>query len=450
MRRKLKNRLRPCKNSVFLSLMAFGLNITAHAESHLSGRLYTDQYLFTHGADSGTLQQSSVSGWLDWDAQNESGFGTRVIAQGDVLLKSISEPSRPEYRLRFREAYASYLGTGLGTGLEVRIGQQIIPWGKSDGVNPTDYFSAKDYTLLNPDDEVRRLGAIAASISYTPNGGESPVSFQVVAQGNYPQTRLLIPSSAIPAGVVFQREADTPGLLSTRSLEIGGKISILMPSFDFSVSAFSGFSHAPQYRVEPLAGGSAVRAYHAPQTSVGTDGSFNLDAYVFRFESALHMPANGTSADPLFGLVQPWHWDSVIGFERPIGSDFRAQMQFLYRWHPYFAAPVSSTGVPTLDALRTGVGQANALILNYQRRSNPGATFRLAYAPETSDFSADVFLIGYFSQGQDYLLRPQVSYTPVTNLKLSAGADWYGGNSNRPLGALRDRSDAFFETRWMF
>jgi hypothetical protein len=43
-----------------------------------------------------------------------------------------------------------------------------------------------------------------------------------------------------------------------------------------------------------------------------------------------------------------------------------------------------------------------------------------------------------------------VSYTPVTNLKLSAGADWYGGNSNRPLGALRDRSDAFFETRWMF
>jgi len=116
----------------------------------------------------------------------------------------------------------------------------------------------------------------------------------------------------------------------------------------------------------------------------------------------------------------------------------------------YYRNPTIATPNPTLNQLLLGVANANALILNYQRQGNPGATFRLAYANEQSDFSADVFLIGYFSQGQDYLLRPQLGYTPVTNLKFTLGADLYGGDQSRPLGALRDRTHAFFEGKYVF
>ncbi|NDF15037.1 hypothetical protein EB061_06905 [bacterium] len=415
----------------------------ARAETHWSGRIYTDQYMLTRETGSGALQQSSLSSWLDFDAQGEKGFGARAIAQGDLFLKSIPEPARAELKVRIREGYVSYLGPGL----EIRAGQQIIPWGKSDGVNPTDYFSAKDYTLLNPDDEVRRLGAVAASVAFTPNGGESPLTFQWVLQGNFPQNRFLIPSSAIPAGLNFERDPSAPSLLGRNSIEVGGRISLLRASYDVSISVFSGFAHSPQYSVDSTL---SVRPFHAPETAVGGDASFTVESLVFRMETALHMPSNGTAKDPMFGLVQPWHWDSVIGAERPIGNDFRAQLQFLYRWHPFFSTPVSGTGNPLVDQLRVAVGRANALILNYQRRSNPGATFRLAFAPESSDLSADLFLIGYFSQGQDFLLRPQIAYVPMTNLKLTAGADWYGGNPERPLGALRERSDLFFEARWLF
>jgi hypothetical protein len=59
-------------------------------------------------------------------------------------------------------------------------------------------------------------------------------------------------------------------------------------------------------------------------------------------------------------------------------------------------------------------------------------------------------MVGYFAGGESFLLRPQIGYTPVTNLKLVTGADLYGGNPNRPLGALKDRSHAFFEAKYVF
>ena len=415
-----------------------------NGNTNLSGRIYTDHYLFLQGANEGTLEQSSLSGWLDFDTHSETGLGLRAIGQFDAFYRSISDSLNPSFKASLREGYVSFLGTGV----EIKIGQQIIPWGKSDGVNPTDYFTAKDYTLLNPDDEVRRMGALAANLSFTPKQGTSPVTFQVVVQANYPQTRLLIPEGSIPPGIAFQRYPDSPIPFQSSSFEFGGRILFQKPDFDFSLSAFSGFTHFPQYIVDP--GTLQVRPITPAETAVGGDASFNIDAFVVRLESALHMPENGRDTDPLAGLVQPWHWDSVVGVERPIGDDFRAQFQFLYRWYVFYRSPTIATPNPTLNQLILGVANANALILNYQRQSNPGATFRLGYASEQSDFSADVFLIGYFSQGQDYLVRPQLGYTPVTNLKLTLGADIYGGDPTRPLGALRDRTHGFFEAKYLF
>jgi hypothetical protein len=59
-------------------------------------------------------------------------------------------------------------------------------------------------------------------------------------------------------------------------------------------------------------------------------------------------------------------------------------------------------------------------------------------------------MVGYFASGESFLIRPQVGYTPFTNMKLITGADLYGGNPDRPLGALRSRSHLFFEAKYVF
>jgi hypothetical protein len=427
-------------------LIPYALSIcvqqNASAAPTLNGRVYTDQYLSSKGPNAGKFEQSNLSAWLDFDAHDESGFGIRVIGQGDSFFKSISEPDHPSFTASLREGYVSYLGPGI----EVKIGQQIIPWGKSDGVNPTDYFTAKNFTLLNPDDEVRRKGAVSLNTTFTPDQGNSPFSFQTVIQANAPEVQLLIPDQSVPQGVQFQKQG-AASLPFQGRYEVGGRISYLKSNFDLSLSAFRGYSHFPEYILNSST--LTVSPIYPAQTAIGADGSFTANQYILRFESALLMPDNGKETDPLAGMVEPWHWDSVFGAERPMGDDFRAQIQVLYRWHLWFPG-VASTGNPLLDSLRSGIARANALILNAQYQGNPGATFRVSYASDHSDFSGDVFLIGYFGYGQDFLLRPQMGYTPISNLKFTLGADVYGGNETRPLGALRNRSHGFFETRYLF
>ena len=419
---------------------------TPHDVFTLNGRTYTDAYILTSPkTNANNLEQFSGSIWFDLNYRPTSDLGAHVVEQLDFFAQDLNHPNSGSVQSNLREAYVSYSKPGH----EIKVGQQIIPWGKSDGVNPTDYFTAKNYTLLNPDDEVKRIGAPALHYNFTPDQGNSPLNFEVVVQAYYPQMKLLIPDTAIPNGLQFQKYPNTPTAFQGNSMEYGFKLSYLKSDYDFSISAFKGFSQYPEYIFNPRT--LAVSPINPAERAFGADASFTTGAYIVRLESAVHILDNGSSSDPLYGLVEPNHWDSVIGVERPFLTDFRIQVQFLYRYHLEYEDPsLNASPVPMLNQIQQTVAQANALILNYQRQSNPGATLRLSYSNETSNWSGDIFLLGYFGGGQDHLLRPQIGYTPVTNLKLQAGLDLYGGAESRPLGALHDRSDAFFEAKYQF
>jgi hypothetical protein len=227
------------------------------------GRIYSDQYWFTAGNRPGEFEQSSVSAWLDLSSELSTKSGFRGVVQLDAFYRDINHPESSSARTRVREAYYSYLGDGI----EFRVGQQIIPWGRSDGVNPTDYFTAKDMTLLNPDDEVRRLGAPGFSFSYTPDGGASPFTLQIVFQAAYPQMRMLIPDQSIPPGIVFEKNAPAPEWFRSDSMEAGMKLAYQQSSFDFSISAFRGRSQYAQYLFDLPS--SSIRAVHPGETAVG-------------------------------------------------------------------------------------------------------------------------------------------------------------------------------------
>ncbi len=420
-----------------------------HTKKHYSfpftGRVYTDQYIYTSDSKSGNIAQSSLSLWLDLDSRTEKGMGARFIGQSDFFYRDVNHPDDVSVVPQLREGYISFLGEGS----DLRVGQQIIPWGKSDGINPTDYFTAKNYTLLNPDDEVRRVGAPAFNYSFTPSAGTSPFTFQFVFQAYNPQNKILIPGQIIPAGVTFHRDPRPPTAFQSDSMEYGVKVAYQKSNFDFSLSAFKGFSAYPEYIFNKTS--FSIEAINAEETAVGGDCSFNFGESIIRLESALHMPTNGTDTDPLFGFVEPWHWDSVVGIERPFLDDFRFQIQFLYRWHLYYqSTPTSTDPNPLVNRLMLGIAQANATLLNYQQRSEPGTSLRLSFAKETSKWTADVFLVGYFSDGTDFLLRPQVGFTPIEGFKLLTGMDLYGGDQSRPLGSLHANSDAFFEAKYLF
>jgi hypothetical protein len=420
---------------------------TAEPRFSLGGRIYTDQYFSTRSDSgySGGVIQSSYSAWLDFKARPSDRSTFTVVGQFDTFLKNMTENSKASFSPKIREAFFSFQNEST----DFRIGQQIIPWGKSDGVNPTDYFSAKDFTLLNPDEEVKRLGAPALQLNYTPKNGASPVTFTGIFQAAYPAVKLMIPERAVPSGILFQKYPSAPTLFRDDTIEYGGKIAYLGNTFDFSISAYRGVNHFAQYVFDSSI--NQVSPKNIQQSAVGADLSFTSGSYVVRAESAYFIPDQGPKNTALHGVLQPEHWDTIIGVERSFFDDFRAQIQFLYRYHLDWLDPASiSTPLPALTSIQQTLARANALLLNYQRASNPGATFRVGYASDSSDWTADLFLVGYFAQGYDFLLRPQLSYQPAEGWKWTAGADWYGGNESRPLGALAKNSSLFLEGRYLF
>jgi hypothetical protein len=424
-------------------------NALAEEESStsLTGRVYTNQYFPVYSSPTYTsgLFQSSLSAWLDFQATPFPDTSLHVIGQGDVFFRSLSEPNQTSFNFKIREGFFGYQSEST----ELRVGQQIIPWGKSDGINPTDYFTAKDYTQLNPDDEVRRIGAPSILFSFTPQKGTSPINITGVFQAVYPQSKLLIPDSAIPTGVQFQKYPLAPTMFQQNTVEFGGKISYLQNQYDLSISAFRGMNHFAQYVYDIPT--NQINPMHIQQTVVGGDLSFTTGDYVIRAETAYFIPDNGPENTELYGLLQPAHWDSVAGIERTFFDDIRTQVQFLYRYHIAYLHPsLYATANPILTQIQQSVARSNALLLNFQRQDNLGATFRIGYSSEESSWTADLFLVGYFSQGNDYLLRPQISFQGIENLRLLIGGDFYGGDETRPLGALKNNSALFFEARYLF
>lgn len=408
----------------------------------ITGRIFTDIYFPAKDLSTSTYRQTSTSLWLQGDPKlGESGSG-RFVLTGDAIQNhavSATGGASAQFRLGLREGYVSYVKDGW----ELRAGQQLIPWGKSDAINPTDFLTAKDFTFFNPDDEVRRLGAISFWLGWTPSQGSSPLNFTAVVTPVFAQSKLLVPPSAIPSGISLTgAPASPPETLG--NTETALKISYNAESWDASAIAFRGFNHMPEF---VSLGGTSVGQISHSIRATGGDFSFTAGKWIFRGESAYVWTENDDGSNP---LIQPTHWDSVAGAERPIGDDFRVQAQFVYRYIPHFTSAIAATGPNPIQAqLNQGIASANALLLAYQEQSRPGATFRLAYSNEDSGVDAELFALGNFVGG-DYLLRPKASYHWTDALLTTLGLEWYGGPDDRPLGSMKVFNSVFSEAKYSF
>ena len=396
----------------------------------VTGKIFSDIYIPVQSIDTSSYRQVSASAWLQGDPKlGENGYA-RFILTADTLDSSANSPSA---HLGLREGYVGYAKNGW----EFRLGRQLIPWGKSDALNPTDYLSAKNYALFNPDDEVRRIGSTSLWLNWTPDQGASPLSVTVVATPAFPQSHLLIPSSAIPAGFTLLASPQIPPS-TFGNTETAIKLAYTGNAWDASLSAFRGYNPMPEFAIFNTSGSplqplvTLVQTFH-PIRAAGGDASLTFGKWIGRAETAYFWTQNDDGTQP---LVQPSHWDSVLGLERPLGDDFRFQVQGIYRYHPNFQEP-------------TTVAKANALLLGYQEKSRPAATLRLAYSNEANGWDAELFLMANFSGG-DYLTRPKVTYAWTDAVKSTAGVEYYGGPDDRPLGALKPYNSVFIEGKYVF
>jgi hypothetical protein len=376
----------------------------------LSGRVFSDIYVPATNTGTSGYRQDSASLWLQGDPRLGENGSARFILTGDAIQNnSVSAVgnSGAQFRVGLREGWVSYAKNGG----EFRLGQQIIPWGKSDVVNPTDFLSAKNYTIFNPDDEVRRVGAVSLLLDWTPAQGNSPLTFTLVMTPIFAQTQLLVPPESVPSGITIVPTATLPPQ-TIANTETALKVSYAANRWDASLSVFRGFNHLPEFALLSSSGGTTTtppttftvgQTFHSLRAA-GADFSFTLGKWIVRGESAYVWTENSSGRNP---LIQPSHWDAVAGGERPLGDDWRLQAQFVYRVYPHWSPATRASGPdPVTEQVNQGIARINALLLNYQETDRPAATFRLSYANESNGLEAEIFALVNFVGG-DFSYNPR-------------------------------------------
>ncbi|MBN2577123.1 MAG: hypothetical protein JXP73_21350 [Deltaproteobacteria bacterium] len=135
--------------------------------------------------------------------------------------------------LDVREAYVNaYLGP-----VDLRVGKQIVVWGRADILNPTNNLTPNDLRIRSPIEDDRRIGNVGARAFVR----LSPLRFEAVWLPSYVASEL--PPVSLPRYVYFGApKYPSPGL---KTWTEAARVHLEMPSFEMSVSYLYGYAPLP-------------------------------------------------------------------------------------------------------------------------------------------------------------------------------------------------------------
>src|SRR3972149_2892099 len=158
-------------------------------------------------------------------------------AYADIRYRSGFEYGNYKNELSVKEAYVN---TRFFKILELSVGQQIIAWGRADGINPTDIITPKNYILRTPDYDDTREGnfiinpKLNLSSKLTVSGIFIPV---------YKSHVISFDIAELPDEVAYKRGVTSEGVIENSSYAV--KVDFIFPGFDGSLSYFNGYALNP-------------------------------------------------------------------------------------------------------------------------------------------------------------------------------------------------------------
>lgn len=344
--------------------------------------------------------------------------GVAATLEGWIREEDFS--SSGHSRSRLREAYVE---TSLGE-TSVRLGRQIVVWGRADQLNPTDNLTPRDLTLDVPDTGDDRFGTLAASASRR--------------IGSYTASAMWLPRFR-PNKVPYP-----PGLtVSASPLPGAGQAAFKFDhagsgGIDWSVSWFSGFDLNPTLQPNPSAPGGMLETH--PRIRVaGADFAVPVGRIGFRGEVAYTWTDGAAGIDAT--RKHPFFF-GVFGIERTFLESLNVNLQaYAYAVRGY-QDPRSITD-PALREL--AISQA---ILNHQlNRHEYGLALRIADKWWNDTLEAEVAILSSLER-RDFAIKPKVTYAFTDHVKGTLGAELLRGSRDAFFRRFQTNSVAYAELRY--
>jgi hypothetical protein len=213
--------------------------------------------------------------------------------------------------------------------LTVELGKQVVRWGKTDILNPTDRFAPKDYlTVVDTD----YLPVTAARVSL--ERGSNTLDLVYVPRFTPSRMPLLDQRWVVlPAGVpgVSLRDA---GARFPGGPQLGIRWNRIAPKLEYSFSYYEGYNHLPLLlpAFVPAAARVDVQRAYPKLRAGGADAAVPLRWFTLKAEAEM-LSSSSPGADSYFLYVvqveRQWkEWMFIGGYAGDIVTDRGGAFQF--------------------------------------------------------------------------------------------------------------------------
>ena len=361
----------------------------------------------------------------------KSGYGelglkcrARIGRYGDgyaeFRLRGGNEFGSTVKEFNLREAYVNaYLGD-----LDIRLGHQIVVWGRADAFNPTNNITPQNMIARSTDEDDRKEGNFLLRATYR----VGPLKLEGIWVPHYtpsvlPLFLFPLPDSVEYSGMMLPVELGTAYLpdASFRNSSIALKIGATLGPVDGSVSWFKGYMPTlGVFMGFDIIEEKVVVNTKAYQMNVfGADFSTNVGSFGLRGEFAFRKPIDDYTLYPKNAHVPNPDLQYVLGVDRTFGNLW-VIAQYVGRYVADF-----QEFIPTGSSVDEREFK-NRLIAGQQNRVSHAVLLR----PSLPLFheACTVELLGYCNfTTEEWLIRPSLSYNLADALILKAGWEGYFG-----------------------
>lgn len=311
-------------------------------------------------------------------------------------------------KARLREGYVNLDGDYWS----LRAGRQLIAWGRADRINPTDYFSPRDFTLLVPEDDEQRRG-ITAAVAHFDLNDSNRLSF-VLAR--FEPHRM--PQGMLPDGIVPAEEPN--------DAEVAIKYDHVGNFFDWSASYYDGHERSPRYRLfQSVNELPRIYADYESLNTWGIDAAAALGAWTLRAELTYSKQTRTQNGDET-PITR-----AIVG----IDYSFLDAANINFQWFSNHREHISS--IP-IAFYQDGLDRLNSEFGFHDQ----GLTFRVSNGFINEQLRIEISSL-LDIQKYSYVIRPRINYAMSDQIRISVGADIFSGIEQSYFG-IRENNDLCF------
>ena len=358
-------------------------------------------------------------------------FAEIRLAEGDQFGLAVRD-------VTLREAYVNaYLGP-----FDLRVGEQVVVWGRADGFNPTDNITPKNPVVRSPDEDDRRGSNFLLRAFYN----QTPFRLEAIWIPVYEPSALS--TSVVP--LAEELGLGTPAYPDSAVLRssFATKLHLELPSLDGSISYFNGFSPSPGINLRIGIGNSRSFIYPTAYRMhvVGADFATTVSSFMgLRGEVAYRRPHDDAN---LFLHIPMSDLQYVLGIDKELGN-LSVLAQYVGRHVLDFTEsnPASHPSPPQVFHM---MELRNRMLNGQQHEWTHALSFRPAW--RTSQETFQVELLGYYNfTTEELLAKPKLTYDLADALRLVLGAELYTGPDGTLFGQIDEYlSGVFAEVRGSF